>query len=46
VPLFTGDRSTEWEGDYTTDNTPCWRFDQPLPGTILAIMPQQMTQDR
>lgn len=46
VPLYTGDLQEQWEGDYTTDNTPCWRIDQPFPATILAIMPQQMTQDR
>lgn len=46
VPLFTGDVETTWEGDYTTENYVCWRFDQPLPGTILAVMPQLHTQDR
>lgn len=47
VPLFTGDKSDfAWDGDYTTDNTICWRFDQPFPGTVLAVMPQLHTQDR
>lgn len=46
VPLFTGDKATSWEGDYTTQNEACWRWDQLLPGTILAIMPQLHTQDR
>ncbi len=46
VPLFSGDKSVEWEGDYSTEDLVCWRFDQPLPGTVAAIMPQQMTQDR
>lgn len=47
VPLFTGDKDDfTWEGDYSTANYICWRWDQPLPGTILAIMPQLHTQDR
>lgn len=46
VPLFTGDNSDRWEGDYGFDTTICWRFSQPLPGTMLMIAPQQMTQDR
>lgn len=45
-PLFSGDKFTEWEGDYETEGYICWRFDQPLPGTVLAIMPQLITQDR
>jgi hypothetical protein len=46
VPLFSGDRTVSYEGDYTTENTPCWRFNGMLPGTVLAIMPQLHTQDR
>ena len=46
TPLFSGIRSFTWEGDYTTDNYVCWRFYQPFPGTIEAIMPQLETQDR
>lgn len=46
VPLFSGDDTDTWEGDYSTDDEICWRFDQPLPGTMLAIMPQQDTFDR
>lgn len=47
VPLFSGIKDDfTWEGDYTTDNYVCWRFDQPLPGTVLAVMPQLLTQDR
>lgn len=46
VPLFTGDIEMTWEGGYTTANYVCWRFDQPLPGTILAVLPQMHTQDR
>ncbi len=46
VPLFTGDKGTTWEGDYSSNNYICWRFDQPLPGTVVGIMPQLHTQDR
>lgn len=43
--LFTGDKAVEWDGDYTTENLICWRWDEPFPGTILAIMPQMDTYD-
>lgn len=46
VPLFNGDKSQPWEGDYTSDNHICWRFDGLLPGTVEAVMPQLHTQDR
>lgn len=46
VPLFSGDIIETWEGEYTTENYVCWEFDQPLPGTILAVMPHMHTQDR
>lgn len=46
VPLFSGDLSTIWEGGYSTDDLVSWRIAQPFPATILAIMPQQVTQDR
>lgn len=46
VSLFTGDQQIDWEGDYDFDGTICWRQDQPTPGTIAAIMPQQLTYDR
>lgn len=45
VPLFTGDKEVTWEGDYSTANHICWRFDQPLPGTVQAVMPRMHTQD-
>lgn len=45
-PLFTGDIECDLEGDYTSEPDMFFRFDQPLPGTILAIMPHQHTQDR
>lgn len=46
VPLFSGDKLVPWDGGYTTEMNICWRFEQPLPGTILAVMPQMNTQDR
>ena len=46
VPLFSGIISEEIEAAYDFDNQFCWRQSQPLPGTILAIMPQMDTQDR
>jgi hypothetical protein len=46
VPLFSGDKEIPWDGDYTTENQHCWRFDGGFPGTVLAIMPQLHTQDR
>jgi hypothetical protein len=46
VPLFSGDDTDTWEGDYSTEDLIAWRFDQPLPGTLLAILPQQATIDR
>lgn len=45
-PLFSGDKTEAFEGDYDKDAYVCWRQDQPLPLTILAIMPQLVTQDR
>jgi len=46
VPLFTGDKEFEWEGEYSSDNHVFYRQTQPLPATILAVMPHQHTQDR
>ncbi len=48
-PLFTGDFSDweySWDGDYEKGALICWRFASPLPGTVVAIMPQLVTQDR
>ena len=46
VPLFTGDLEVPWEGGYSTEDLIAWRISQPFPATLLAIMPQQITQDR
>lgn len=45
-PLFTGIISENIPASYDFENQICWRQDQPLPSTILAIMPQLVTQDR
>ena len=37
VPLFTGDKSTEFPSDYGTDGFVVVKQDQPLPMTVLAI---------
>ncbi len=44
--LFSGIRSETVDANYDFENQFCWRQDQPLPSTILAIMPQMVTQDR
>ncbi len=46
VPLFTGDIEIGWDGDYDTNGYIYVRQSDPLPGTILAVMPQLITQDR
>jgi hypothetical protein len=46
VPLFSGDKTDfVWESAYSTSNYVCFRFDQPLPGTVISIMPRLETQD-
>lgn len=46
VPLFTGDRGPEdWESGYSQEEIVCWRVSQPLPATVLAVMPRLQTQD-
>lgn len=44
--LYSGILTQTVEANYDYDNQFCWRQHQPLPGTILAIMPQMVTQDR
>lgn len=46
VPLFTGIKSEPFDGGYDMDNQMVWRQDQPLNGTLLAVYPQTVTQDR
>lgn len=44
--LFSGITSQLISGDYDFENQVCWEQTQPLPGLILAVMPQLVTQDR
>lgn len=46
VPLFTGDVEVEWDSAYDKDAQMYYRQSQPLPSTIVALMPQLHTQDR
>lgn len=46
VPLFSGIISSPVDFGYDMENQVHIRCDQPLPATILAIMPQMHTQDR
>ena len=44
--LFSGDKALEFEGDYGTAAELFFLHDQPLPCTILAIMPELAIHDR
>ena len=46
IPLFTGDKSFNWNGYYEKEGTIHLRQSQPLPFTLLGIFPQLVTQDR
>ena len=46
VPPFTGDKLIEWPGSYDFDAYMYVQQPQPLPMTVIAIMPQVHTQDR
>ena len=46
VPLFTGDKDIEFDGDYDTDAFIVVEQSQPLPMTLLAIYPRLQTFDR
>lgn len=45
VPLFTGDIRLDVEGDWDTNPWLCFQQSDPLPAMIVAIMPQQSTND-
>jgi hypothetical protein len=45
APLFTGDKVVPWPQGYTTDAYLGFEIDQPTAATIVAIMPQVVTQD-
>lgn len=44
--LFSGILSQTMPSNYDFENQICIRQDQPLPSTVLAVMPQMVTQDR
>lgn len=46
LSLFSGIKELGVEADYDTENMLCFRQDGPAPGTILAVMPKMVTQDR
>lgn len=46
VPLFTGDKTIEFDGDYDTEAFIVVEQVQPLPMTVLAIYPRLQTFDR
>lgn len=43
--LFTGVKVHQLEGNYDTESQICIRVEDPLPATILSVMPQMTTQD-
>ena len=45
VPLYTGDKSVEFDGAYDTDGFVVVQQDQVLPMTVLAIYPRLITFD-
>jgi len=45
VPLYSGDKVVSWPDGYTTDGYIMYVNDQPLPVTLLAVMPQVVTND-
>jgi hypothetical protein len=45
-PLFTGDKLMDWPGGYDFDGYVMVKQEQPLPMTVVAIMPQVHTFDR
>jgi hypothetical protein len=45
-PVFTGDKEVPWRGGYEKEGYIWYVNTDPLPATILAIMPQVTTQDR
>jgi hypothetical protein len=45
-PLFTGDKLMDWPGGYDFDGYMMIKQTQPLPMTVVAIMPQVHTFDR
>jgi hypothetical protein len=46
VPAFTGDKEVSWPDSYTKDAYLQYYSSDPLPVTVVAFMPQVVTQDR
>ena len=46
IPLYTGDKYIEFSGNYETDGFIVVKQDDPLPMTVLALMPLLQTFDR
>lgn len=46
VPLYSGIKSETFDADYDFENSICIRQSGPLPGTILAVLPQLTVNDR
>jgi len=45
IPVFTGDKETEFRGNYETDGHIFVRQTQPLPLTVLSLYPRLVTND-
>lgn len=45
-PIFTGDVTVDWPGEFNTDPSLCFLVDQPLACTIVALMPQVSASDK
>ena len=43
--LFTGDALVDWPGGYETDGRIFYRNSDPLPVTLVAVVPQVVTQE-
>lgn len=44
-PVFTGDKEVQWRGGYERDGIVWYTNDQPLPVTIVALMPEMETNE-
>lgn len=45
-PIFSGDVTVDWPGEYDTSPWLCFLVDQPLACTIVALMPQVSASDK
>jgi hypothetical protein len=44
--IFSGDVLLDWPGEYDTSPWLCFSVNQPLPATIVSLMPQVMASDK